>query len=81
MTALILALASFTMTNTVSNTHDYMLLRLECKKIEKGGIGTVTPCEYEYLVLKDSSGVEHKYKVKDIVDKSVKDLKNLEVKK
>lgn len=80
MTPIILALASFMMGSTISNTHDYMLLRLECKKVA-GGVGEITPCEYEYLVLKDSSGVEHKYKVKDIVDKSVKDFKNLEVKK
>lgn len=72
MIALILALASF----NVSNSHDYEVMRFECKKES-----AVTPCTYEFLVIVDDQGKEHRYKLADVKAQAIKELKNLEVKK
>lgn len=78
MIPFILALASF----NISNTQDYMVMRFECKKTEVvQGTIPITPCEYEFLVIVDDEGKEHRYRLADVKNQAIKELKNLEIKK
>lgn len=76
MIPIILALASF----NVTNAHDYEVMRFECLPAQVTN-GAVTPCNYEYLVIRDEEGKEHRYRLKDVKEQAIKDLKKLEVKK
>lgn len=80
MLAFVLALASF---GTISNAHDYEVMRFECKPtvVEPGALAVQPPCEYEYLVIRDSAGKEHRYLIKEVRDRAIKELSGLEVKK
>lgn len=75
MIPFILALASF----NISNTQDYEVMRFECVPVSPS-VAAVVPCKYQYLVITDKDGKEHRYRIEDVKEQAIKELKKLEVK-
>jgi len=71
----ILALASF----NISNTQDYEVMRFECVPATPATVVSA-PCQYQYLVIVDKDGKEHRYRIEDVKEQAIKELKKLEVK-